>query len=347
MPTSRSSPPARRKAAVLLDPRGPPLLQLQAGRRMELAAASRAAAPKSSRSRPPALQQRKEEPGAAARGSGSSATASSATARRRRAPFLPFFATTCPLPSHPPAPAPVPPRRRRRVVPERGPAAAPPPPSPLLPPPPPWAGGGDASWLGWRRHGGSGPPRGKLERAVGGWRRTEASSPMAPGPSSPRPPGPSSPRPPGPSSPMAPGRAPHGGENFAFAVGDAEILVWNPFTVHDLKHGMGLVFGSSLLEIALHDRLLPRDLSFARSFTCSSDSAMALSSFLPTCQVDTHCAASAPRRAESPPVPFGVDILARSSFASSVSHHKIHKAGLIFELFYKLHRPCPITKSIK
>ena len=235
MPTSRSSPPARRKAAVLLDPRGPPLLQLQAGRRMELAAASRAAAPKSSRSRPPALQQRKEEPGAAARGSGSSATASSATARRRRAPFLPFFATTCPLPSHPPAPAPVPPRRRRRVVPERGPAAAPPPPSPLLPPPPPWAGGGDASWLGWRRHGGSGPPRGKLERAVGGWRRTEASSP----------------RPPGPSSPMAPGRAPHGGENFAFAVGDAEILVWNPFTVHDLKHGMGLVFGSSLLEIAL------------------------------------------------------------------------------------------------
>ena len=57
---------------------------------------------------------------------------------------------------------------------------------------------------------------------------------------------------------------------------------------------------------------------------------MALSSFLPTCQVDTHCAASAPRRAESPPVPFGLDILARPSFASSVSHHKIDKTGLIF-----------------
>ena len=44
---------------------------------------------------------------------------------------------------------------------------------------------------------------------------------------------------------------PHGGEDFAFAVGDAEILGFNPFTVHDPKHGMGLVFGSSLLEIAL------------------------------------------------------------------------------------------------
>ena len=48
------------------------------------------------------------------------------------------------------------------------------------------------------------------------------------------------------------GRAelPHGGEDFAFVVGDAEILGRNPFTVHDPKHGMGLVFWSSLLEIA-------------------------------------------------------------------------------------------------
>ena len=120
-----------------------------------------------------------------------------------------------------------------------------------------------------------------------------------------------------------------------------------PVEVGGLRPGIKKRPPSLLLLLILHDRLLPRDLSFARSFTCSSDSGMALSSFLPTCQVDTYCAASAPRRAESPPVPFGVDILARSSFASSVSHHKIHKAGLIFELFYKLHRPCPITKSIK
>ena len=41
------------------------------------------------------------------------------------------------------------------------------------------------------------------------------------------------------------------GEDFAFAVGDVEILGCNPFIVHDPKHGMGLIFGSSLLEIAL------------------------------------------------------------------------------------------------